>query len=99
MFGFALGAFLFGFGSQMTKGDLIYHCSSSIANGGWFSLLLVILMFGSSTLTSWLLADGRINLLTNGAINPLMMNLHLLSANITIVLAVIIFLISCYFVY
>ena len=37
MYGFAIGAFLMGFGGQLASGDIIFHSCSQIAKGKWFS--------------------------------------------------------------
>ena len=65
MYGFALGGFLMGFGSQLAQGDIIFHLSSQISKGKWFSLLILLLTFSSSLLFSWILSDNRIPFLTN----------------------------------
>ena len=94
MYGFALGAFLMGFGSQLAGGDIIFHSCSQIANGKWFSIFITILILAASILTSLLLADNRIPFLTDSTMNPIMENLHLLSANVSIVISVVIFVVS-----
>ena len=99
MYGFALGAFLMGFGSQLAGGDIIFHSCSQIANGKWFSIFLTIIILATSILTSFIMANNKIPFLTDSTMNPIMENLHLLSANITIVISLIILGVSTYSVY
>ena len=88
-----------GFGSQLAGGDLIYHCSSQISKGKWFSILLITIMLGSGLLSSWICSIINIPFITDWHINPLMPNLHLLSANVTIVISIVVFIIGTCFVY
>jgi hypothetical protein len=87
MFAFALGGFLMGFGSQLARGDLLFFSCSEISQGHWISLLLVGIMYLSAFFTSWILSTDKLGLITNQEINPTMVNLHWVSANITIALS------------
>lgn len=96
MYGFAIGGFMIGMGSQLAQGDELYVSLVEIAQGNWFFLVILVLMLGSALFWSWLAEAGHIGVFTNDKINPQMEYLHLQSANITIGLAVIILVVTSY---
>lgn len=72
MYGFALGGFLIGLGSQLVGGDEMYVSLVKIAQGSWFYIVVLALMLGSAFFWSWLSDAGYLTALTNQEINPKM---------------------------
>lgn len=83
-----------GLGAKLAEGDLLYHSFSQILLGKWFSLFVVCASLITACLLSWILSAGYINFLADPSINPLMEFLHIESANITIGLGIIIFILT-----
>lgn len=83
-----------GIGSKFANGDLIYHAFIGVAKHSCKSIIIFILLLSFSMLCSWLLDNGYINLFSDTDINPHMPFLHLLSANICIVLSIILLIVS-----
>lgn len=94
MYGFAFGGFCIGLGSKFAKGDLIYHGFIGVARRSLNSICIFVLMMAFGFLWSWLLGWGYIGFFSNSEVNPLMEFMHTASANITIVLSVVLIAVS-----
>lgn len=65
MYGFAIGGFMIGMGSQLAQGDEIFVTFVEIAHGNWFYVVILALMVGSALFWSWLAEAGHLRILTN----------------------------------
>lgn len=94
MYGFALSGFCQGIGSKMIGGDLLFFTISEVVKTNWFSVLILLFSLVSSILVSFILDKGSLNFLTNQQMNPYMISLHMLSANITITIGVVLSIVT-----
>ncbi len=94
MYGFAFSGFFFGLGSKLAQGDIVYHGLIGVGRKNTKSLMVLLLVSASAILFSWLLDSKHMNFFANAEVNPAMEFMHIQSANITICLGIVLFVIS-----